>query len=726
MSIKHLVEALVLVTGDSDLIPAMKLARREGIRVYLDSMGHPVRRAQGPRRSGAMSRLIQVQADGLAPPRERFRPELPPPYSRYRGRGTAKLPPEVPATSFRQGSAHVSAESIEPVTPHPPFITTPPARVLLATLEQGLGARAPFVLLTGASGTGKTMLIAEALRRAGDRVSLAELPSPAPEPDRLAATLLALFGGTAKSGANPHAVLDRLLNVLANATTHGRVAVLLVDDAHELTPEHFLELHRLAAAAANRQCALELMLVGLPELEEIFDEPELDALRPRVSVRVKLEPLSPNDTREYLQLRPNSAGGPSAGLFSRKASRDVYGASLGVIGTIEALAAESTRRAQRAGSPTVSPEHVRAAANALRAGRADDDAHTLPPRQQRPAEIIPLPRPAAASPETTAVPTPARIRPGVMPDFPTSSDERVKEWVARFGGSGVRIGARTVPRSFAEPERFEETSIVVTKRTRTPAEEPGAAEVFEPTPAPEPVEPEPVEEAPVVEIARVEKPVAPVAKRAEVAKPAKSKPVAKPRKLIVLDETLDIPPMPSARSIAPPAPARRAAFKPPAPMMWVALGVAVLALAISQRGLLGKFTSVAFTKPPAAVVAPAPVVEPTPAPVTPAPAPTTSAAQWAIAVGSFPTRDMAHAEADYMGRLVPLRVKVAQAGPGARGYRLLLGKFDSAAAAEQSMRKLQGRGLIPEAKAVELPSATNGSSGETATPAPRHRRHSRR
>jgi len=32
------------VTGDSDLVPAMKFARREGIKVYLKALGHPVRR----------------------------------------------------------------------------------------------------------------------------------------------------------------------------------------------------------------------------------------------------------------------------------------------------------------------------------------------------------------------------------------------------------------------------------------------------------------------------------------------------------------------------------------------------------------------------------------------------------------------------------------------------------------------------------------------------------
>jgi uncharacterized LabA/DUF88 family protein len=43
ISLKRVVDILVLVTGDSDFVPAMKFARREGLRVYLEAMDHGVR-----------------------------------------------------------------------------------------------------------------------------------------------------------------------------------------------------------------------------------------------------------------------------------------------------------------------------------------------------------------------------------------------------------------------------------------------------------------------------------------------------------------------------------------------------------------------------------------------------------------------------------------------------------------------------------------------------------
>lgn len=44
LSLRRLVDTIVVVTGDSDMVPAFKFARREGLRVFLDHLGAPVRR----------------------------------------------------------------------------------------------------------------------------------------------------------------------------------------------------------------------------------------------------------------------------------------------------------------------------------------------------------------------------------------------------------------------------------------------------------------------------------------------------------------------------------------------------------------------------------------------------------------------------------------------------------------------------------------------------------
>src|SRR5262249_20521744 len=154
---------------------------------------------------------------------------------------------------------------------------------------------------------------------------------PPPAPEDLATVLLEAFGGHRTPGIRSTIVLERLLGALANATAGGRVAVLYVDHADLLTSEHLTELDHIAEAATRRQSPLEVLLVGTRAIAGHFDDPSTQR---RASVRGELAALSPDETRDYLDRRPNSMGGPSTGTFSRKAARDIYSMSLGVPGAI--------------------------------------------------------------------------------------------------------------------------------------------------------------------------------------------------------------------------------------------------------------------------------------------------------------------------------------------------------------------------------------------------------
>lgn len=42
LTLKKQVDIIVLITGDSDFIPAMKFARKEGVQLYLVRLSHSV------------------------------------------------------------------------------------------------------------------------------------------------------------------------------------------------------------------------------------------------------------------------------------------------------------------------------------------------------------------------------------------------------------------------------------------------------------------------------------------------------------------------------------------------------------------------------------------------------------------------------------------------------------------------------------------------------------
>src|SRR5262249_48133538 len=195
------------------------------------------------------------------------------------------------------------------------------------------------------AGSGKAMLVEEAVKRWSNRVSARVIGSAEANADRLLAALLGVFGGTARSQASEPALMERLVEALANCTAGGKVAVLVVDGAEQVSPEALLQLQRVADTAARRQCPLEVLLVGGCGLRAGLDDAALAPVGERVSVRVRLEPLSPNDTRHYLLQRPGSEGTVGTGMFSRKACRDIHVATMGLPRAIEALADEASRRA---------------------------------------------------------------------------------------------------------------------------------------------------------------------------------------------------------------------------------------------------------------------------------------------------------------------------------------------------------------------------------------------
>jgi len=42
IAMKRLADLLIIITGDADIVPALKLARREGMQVGLDPLGCPI------------------------------------------------------------------------------------------------------------------------------------------------------------------------------------------------------------------------------------------------------------------------------------------------------------------------------------------------------------------------------------------------------------------------------------------------------------------------------------------------------------------------------------------------------------------------------------------------------------------------------------------------------------------------------------------------------------
>jgi len=134
------------------------------------------------------------------------------------------------------------------------FVETTATLEALRRLDDGLGTREPFLLMTGGPGTGKSTLASEAIARWGSRVAVSYLPMRVTTGTELLEEILRRFGIESPGGDRRLELVARLEGALAEIGGRGQVAVIVVDDAHHLSPELLEDLRLLANAAQLARC----------------------------------------------------------------------------------------------------------------------------------------------------------------------------------------------------------------------------------------------------------------------------------------------------------------------------------------------------------------------------------------------------------------------------------------------------------------------------------------
>jgi type II secretory pathway predicted ATPase ExeA len=211
---------------------------------------------------------------------------------------------------------------------------------VLRDLTAAIGRRDGVILLTGAFGVGKTTLCRALVAQLGRR-TLVSFVGETPEAARdLLETVLADFGvisrADAAGGSSREASRDNLAstlrNFLASLAALQAVALVVIDDAHKLTPAALGDLQVLGELAAEHKL-LRLLLVGEPDLDAALRHAELKKLSDLIGLRAELRPLAAGDVADYVAHRLAAAGAADSlrlGLFQRDALARVHALSGGM------------------------------------------------------------------------------------------------------------------------------------------------------------------------------------------------------------------------------------------------------------------------------------------------------------------------------------------------------------------------------------------------------------
>jgi MSHA biogenesis protein MshM len=200
----------------------------------------------------------------------------------------------------------------------------------LAQVLQGVQDDEGLLLVTGAPGTGKTLLCHCLVERFGTEITSAFLTNSHFR-DRAALFQAILYDLSLPFEDRTEQELRLALtdSLLTNCQA-GRRTVLLIDEAQYLTTDLLEELRLLGNLEAGHSKAFQAILVAQPVLEETLRAPALTAFNQRLAVRARLEALGVEEAADYLIHHLRGAGGRADNIISDEALTLLARATRGV------------------------------------------------------------------------------------------------------------------------------------------------------------------------------------------------------------------------------------------------------------------------------------------------------------------------------------------------------------------------------------------------------------
>jgi type II secretory pathway predicted ATPase ExeA len=163
----------------------------------------------------------------------------------------------------------------------------------------------------------------------------------------------------------------------------GERAVLIVDEAQNLSPQMLEEIRLLTNLETSTEKLLQIVLAGQPELEQKLNQPDLRQLRQRITLRAKTRQLTLEETQGYIEERLRIAGSENPDVFTPEAVAMVHRYARGIPRVTNLLCEHALVSSFADEKNPVQAETVEEVAR-------DFDLHIVDPLAQAPAPANPL------------------------------------------------------------------------------------------------------------------------------------------------------------------------------------------------------------------------------------------------------------------------------------------------------------------------------------------------
>jgi len=207
----------------------------------------------------------------------------------------------------------------------------------MSYLEYGLGQGEGFIVITGEIGAGKTTLMRSLFRKLENKnIIAAQIVNTHLDASDTLRMVVSAFG-LPHGDVNKADLLIRLEQFLRQCDKQGKRALLVVDEAQNLTPHTVEELRMLSNFQTSEKSLLQIFLLGQPEFRKTLMRSDMQQLQQRVIATYHLGPLDALETREYIEHRLLTVGWKGDPNLSVEAFFEIFNFTGGIPRKINSL-----------------------------------------------------------------------------------------------------------------------------------------------------------------------------------------------------------------------------------------------------------------------------------------------------------------------------------------------------------------------------------------------------
>lgn len=216
------------------------------------------------------------------------------------------------------------------LVPDPDFLFWSPAhKRAFSILEYGIVTRAPITMITGDVGAGKTTLLHHLLHSVEEDMCIGLVSNAQGDRGELLRWVMSAFDQPTDQATSYVDLFASFQAFLVEQYSAGRRAVIIIDEAQNLSRENLEELRMFTNINSNKDELFQIILVGQPELRDMVMRPDLTQFAQRVSAHFHLKAMDNETTGDYIRFRVEKAGG-AADIFDAEACTLIHEQSGGV------------------------------------------------------------------------------------------------------------------------------------------------------------------------------------------------------------------------------------------------------------------------------------------------------------------------------------------------------------------------------------------------------------